>query len=145
MRVNQILFFFGFSLFFSGCTSDSIYDNAESDKQEGLNFANQFFQLLKDKRYEETFKLYDDTIWSLTSKQELLKFYSQIDSVVGPLVTIEIHDSNTTRIGGSHNFAQYNFIFHNIYTRGKMREQLSLRRMDHEKIKIYSYKTNILK
>ncbi|MEO3407154.1 DUF4019 domain-containing protein [Mucilaginibacter sp. CAU 1740] len=126
----------------SGCKFNSTYINREDDKQAAEKVTNKFFELIKAKKYNDTFKLYSDKFWTVTPKSKMLEIYTMSEKKLGELNSATVDNWETRRVEGSDPSAEYVFAYKTKHSKYQAVESIRLMREKDGSIKIVAYNVN---
>lgn len=131
-----------FMITMTACHFNSQYLNREEDKKEAEKITNELYQLLKEKNYDATTKLFSKKFFEVTDKEKLFKIFGMTIEKLGKLKVIEIEKWETRRVEGSNPLAEYAFVYKNTYSNFPARETIKLIREEDGKIRIIAYNIN---
>ncbi|RZL30574.1 MAG: DUF4019 domain-containing protein [Pedobacter sp.] len=133
-----------FLLFFiaSGCKSNDPYLNRDEDKQEAEEVTNKLFMLIKEKKFEETLKLFGPEFYKKTSSTRLIDVYTMVSKQLGDLKSFEIEKWETKRVEGDKPLGEYFFVFKTHYEKFDASESIRLAREKNGRIRIIAYTIN---
>jgi hypothetical protein len=126
----------------NGCTFNKTYINRKKDEQDAEKVTNQFFKLLKAKKYTDTFKLYSDQFWRVTSKDKLMEIYTFTDTKLGDLDSTKVSRWETRSVEGTNPSALYAFAYKTKHSKYNAMESIKLDREKDGSIKILAYSVN---
>lgn len=124
------------------CQFNSSYVNRVEDKDAAEKITNQYFDLLKAKKYDESFALFSDKFWTVTSKEKTKEIFTVTNKKLGALVDIKLDHWETRRVEGTNPSAEYILYYVNKYEKYDAKETLSLTRESDGKIKIIAFNIN---
>src|SRR5476651_601248 len=81
---------FFIAICFTACQFNSTYLNRDEDKKDAEKVTNQLFDFIKNKKYEESYALYSDKFWEVTSKQKMKSYDSITNAKLGELDSINL-------------------------------------------------------
>lgn len=126
----------------NGCSFNNTYINREEDKKDGEKVTNKFFELIKAKKYNDTFKLYSSQFWTVTSKDKLLEMYTATENKLGDLDSTTVSKWETRRVVGTNPSAEYVFAYNTKHSKYKAVESIRLAKEKDGSIKILAYNIN---
>jgi hypothetical protein len=134
-------YFFGITLIlililFSECNTK--YVNREEDIKEAEQVVREFYGLIKEHQYKETFKFFSNEFWIETDSSQLMNSYQQINNNLGNFLKANIIFYKTRVIEGSNPESKYFFKLKITYDKHESEESIELAKED-GKIKIITY------
>jgi len=126
----------------NSCSFNSSVSNRKSDEADGEKVTDQFFKLIKDKKYDETYKLFSNKFWTITTKDKMAAIFQMTQNKLGDLQSIKIYKWETKVVNGTNPSAAYAFAYKNKYSKYDAIETLRLAREGNGSIKIFSYSIN---
>lgn len=140
---NKSLVFFVITicLFVSSCRFNSSYNNRESDKQDGEKVIVEFYELLKNKDYKQTYTFFDKRFFEVTDTQKLNEIYDISFEKLGDVESYDIEKWETQAIVGTDPKTNYVFLLNVRRSDFASKETITLLKEKGE-IKIISYHVN---
>ena len=126
----------------TSCHFNRQFINRTEDKNDGEKITSQFFELIMNKRYSETKKLFSPQFLKVTPWLKMENILLLTSKKLGNLKTTEIDKWETRRVEGSNPFAEYNFTYRTHYEKFDAVEIFRLVREDNGAIKILAYNVN---
>jgi len=126
----------------NGCSFNNTYINREEDKKDGEKVTNKLFELIKAKKYNDTFKLYSNQFWAVTTKDKLLELYTATENKLGDLDSTTVNKWETRRVVGTNPSAEYVFAYNTKHSKYKAVESIRLVKEKDGSIKILAYNIN---
>jgi hypothetical protein len=115
------------------------YINREADEKDAEKITNQFFDLIKAHKYEETTYLCSKRFFKSGSKEKLFEFYTLVNKKFGELKETEIQSWQTRVVKGSNPLGNYVLLYKNKYEKMDTEEKLVLSLESNGIIRIISY------
>lgn len=143
-NISQKLFLFfiiPICLVFSSCRFNSTYNNRETDKQDGEKAVAAFYELLKNKSYKETYRLFDKRFFEVTDTQKLNEIYNIAFEKLGDVESYDIEKWETQAIVGTDSKTSYIFLLNVKRSNYASKETATLLK-EREEVKIVSYHVN---
>jgi hypothetical protein len=106
-------------LIVTSCSFNHTYTNRESDVVKAKSFAGNFYQLLKNKDYNQAIALF--TLKNTTEaerNEKLGSYFPEMDTKAGPIANIELVSSSSKVTEGDKNIGEYDLVYY--VTRGNM-------------------------
>ena len=125
----------------TSCQMNRTYQNRDEDKIEGEKFVNHFFELLKNKNYDETYKMYSPKFIAITNQEKIKEIYDFSFGKLGEIEDINIERWETIRVEGSNPLSSYAYIYNVKRSKYASIETFKLEKEGNE-IKILSYNVN---
>lgn len=125
----------------TGCHFNSTYNNREADKEEGEKVVTQFYELLKSKNYQETYKLFNKKFFDVTDTQKLNYMYDISFEKLGNIERFHIERWETQAIIGTDPQTDYLFLCEVKRTNFVSKETITLTK-ENDVIKIVGYLVN---
>lgn len=94
-----------------GCHFSSANYNREEDKMEAEPVIANFFLLLQNKDYNDTFPLFDKDFFKTTDTEDLLRVYSLVDEKLGSIRNYSLKDWKTQSVEGYNAGTTYEFVY----------------------------------
>jgi len=129
-------------LIFSSCNFNSTYLNREEDKNEAKKTADKYYDFIKAKNYEATYKLFDEEFWKVTPKEKLKEIFTATQSKLGDLDTVTLDHWETKVVKGTDPSSEYVLYYLNKYQKYTAKETLRLIKNENDKIQIVAFNIN---
>lgn len=123
------------------CHFNSTYNNREADKQDGEKAIAVFYELLKSKSIEETYRLFDRRFFEVTDTQKLNEIYDISFSKLGNVESYDIEKWETQAVVGTDPKTNYVFLLNVKRSSYVSKETVTLQK-ENDEIKIISYHVN---
>lgn len=128
-------------LTFFSCHFNSTYNNREADKQDGEKAIAVFYELLKSKSIEDTYRLFDRRFFEVTDTQKLNEIYDISFSKLGNVESYDIEKWETQAVVGTDPKTNYVFLLKVRRSSYVSKETVTLQK-ENDEIKIISYHVN---
>ena len=126
----------------TSCHFNSQFINRMEDKDDGEKITSQFFELIMNKRYSETKKLFSPQFLKVTPWHKMENILLLTSKKLGNLKTTGIDKWETRRVEGSDPFSEYNFTYRTHYEKFDAVETFRLVREGNGVIRILAYNVN---
>ena len=131
---------FSLTLFFS-CSFTSTYNNRIEDKNEAQKVADKFYTLLKEGRYEDTYKLFSKKFFQIVDTSKMNNMYHMTFKKLGAITSDSVAHWETHVVTGTNPSSVY--VLYYLVEREKYgsKETVSLSK-ENDVIKIDGYRVN---
>ncbi|HTO16566.1 MAG TPA: hypothetical protein VLZ83_12400 [Edaphocola sp.] len=123
------------------CRFNSSYINREEDKRYGEQAIAQFYELLKNQDYKETYRFFDKRFFEVTDTQKLNEIYDITFEKLGNVEHYNIEKWETESIVGKDPKTNYVFLLNVKRSYYESKETFTLLK-EKDEIKIISYYVN---
>lgn len=124
-----------------GCHFNSVYNNRETDKQDGEKAVVAFYELIKSRSYEETYMLFDKSFFEVTDTQKLNEIYDISFKKLGNVESYRIEKWETQAVVGTS--PKTNYVFQlNVKRSHYLSQETVILLKEKDDIKIVSYHVN---
>src|SRR5882724_7812830 len=83
------------------CNFNATYTNREEDKSDAQKITNVFYNLLRNQKYNETYKLFSQKFFDVTDTSKLNEMYQMTFKKLGPIDNINLDHWQTQVIKGT--------------------------------------------
>ncbi|MNU17101.1 hypothetical protein D3C71_52810 [compost metagenome] len=132
------MFLFIFCIVFTSCHFNSTYLNREVDKNEGDKVVLRFYDLLKNRDYNEVYKLFGPQFFEVTDTSQLEKLFNMTVIKLGPIKNMGIDQWKTESITGANTRTEYFYNYKVSRTNFDSKESFILVK-ENDEIKIVRY------
>jgi hypothetical protein len=109
---------------FLGCQLNVQYFNRDTDEKDAEKITNQFYDLIKAGKYEETTRLWSKRLFVENNQEKLFKIYTLINRKLGELKDSKIQSWQTRVLKGTNPSGNYVLVYKNKYERCDVEETL---------------------
>ncbi len=124
---------------------EDVYENEESEREKAEIVTNQFYELLKDNKIDESMNLFSSSFFENSSKESFKKFLIEKDKKFGTLEKITIKDWKTKRTVGINNHNNEYLIIYIVNYKNNIVEETITLIEEEDKVKIFGYNIKELK
>jgi len=124
------------------CHFNGVYVNRAEDKIDAEKVTTKLFDLLEEKKYNETTDLFSSKFFEVCNKEKLYEMFAATSNVLGELQTTKIESWETNRVEGSNPSANYLLVYKNKRKKFESIETITLTRETDGKIRIIGYNVN---
>lgn len=128
------------TLFFS-CSFTATYNNRIEDKNEAQKVADKFYTLLKEGKYDDTYKLFSKKFFQVADTSKMNKMYHMTFQKLGAITTDSVAHWETHVVTGTNPSSIYVLYYLVEREKYESKETVSLSR-ENDSIKIDGYRVN---
>jgi hypothetical protein len=140
-KTNKSVFvLISLTLFFS-CSFTATYNNRTEDKKEAQKVGDKFYSLLKQGKYDDTYKLFSKRFFQVSDTTQMNKMYRTIFQKLGAITSDSIAHWETHVVTGTNPSSVYVLYYSVEREKYESKETVSLSKQN-DTIKIDGYHVN---
>ena len=126
------------SLVFSSCNFNSHYTDKPLDRDEAERITVKFYYLLRDKNYNDTYKLFSPRFLEVTNTSKIEQIFKTSDEELGEIKDQSLVSWKTNVVKGSNPISEYLLVYDVKRSKFNSKETIRLEK-ENDTIKILSY------
>jgi hypothetical protein len=127
------------TLIISGCTFTTSRLNREGDRKDAEKVTDQFYAMIKAKKYDDMYNLFSFKFWAVTSVKKMNGIYTMTQNKLGDIVDMKLGDWQTKVVSGTDPSAEYRLTYNNHRQKFDSRETFLLMKDTDNVIRIVAY------
>jgi hypothetical protein len=110
LKIINGVFVIPICLFVVGCYFNSTYNNREIDRKHGEEVVAQFYELVKNKNYQEVYKYFSKRFFEVTDTQKLNYIFDIASEKLGDIESFNVERWETQAVVGTNPKTDYFFL-----------------------------------
>jgi len=122
----------------TSCNFNSFYTDRKSDKEDAESVTTKFYYLLRDKKYQDTYKLFSPRFLEITNESKIKDIYDASDNKLGSIKDQNLISWKTNIVEGSNPKSEYLLVYEVKREKFISKETIRLEK-ENDTIKILAY------